>query len=73
MLAKFHLKDEWVTTVVIVALLSFAVWPLAPLIGATDVPANAPNSYRTYFQIASWWGFPFIFLGMAPSGTSSRT
>lgn len=66
MLAKFHLKDEWVTTVVIVALLSFAVWPLAPLIGATDVPANAPNSYRTYFQIASWWGFPFIFLGMAP-------
>ena len=63
---KFKSHDCGVTAILATALLSFTAWFLVVLLGFHEAPANAPDSYKTYFQHSNWWPFPFFFLALAP-------
>lgn len=47
--------------------LSVVFWPVVIWLGFADPIAGAAGTYRTYFQEANWWPFPFLFLGLAPA------
>ena len=47
--------------------LSFAFWILVLWLGFGDPIAGAEGRYKTYFDEANWWLFPFFFLGLAPA------
>ena len=66
MWAKLKSYDSAVTAILAAAGLSFAVWPLVILLGFDEAPANAPDTYETYFQQSNWWPYPFFFLALAP-------
>lgn len=47
--------------------LSFAFWPIVLWLGFDEPIAGAEGRYRTYFELANWWAFPFFFLALAPA------
>lgn len=47
--------------------LSFAFWLVVIWLGFAAPLPGAAGKYKTYFDEANWWPFPFLFLGLAPA------